>query len=310
MNPGAGISGGAMPYAGVTLDRATARRQDPAWVSSLAAHPHARLRPLWRDECLTDGTAPVLMAPPAPGDGTTVVLLGLDGDTPEFAVDLSHLDLAQALAVAGAAAAADVRSLFSVVSGYESGVLAYARGLLRWHRHQRHCGVCGTRTESASGGHLRRCTNPECATMHFPRIEPAVITLVELEGPPSRCLLARHRASRRGGYSLVAGFAEIGESLEDTVRREVREEVGVEISAVTYAGSQPWPFPSGLMVAFRSTATGDSISVDGEEIGEARWFTGRELRQLFATSGWLGRPDSIAHALLSDWLEENGPGAD
>src|SRR5215472_12292 len=138
--------------------------------------------------------------------------------------------------------------------------------------------------------------------MHFPRIEPAVIMLVESEGTPRRCLLARHKGSAPGSYSTLAGFVEIGESLEDAVRREVAEETGVKVGPVTYVASQPWPFPSGLMVGFKARAVDDSIRVDGEEILEARWFTPAELADRAASGYPLGRPDSIDSHLLRSWL--------
>jgi NAD+ diphosphatase len=131
-----------------------------------------------------------------------------------------------------------------------------------------------------------------------------VITLVETAAPPRRCLLARHRASAAGGYSLLAGFVEIGESLEDAVRREIFEEAGVAVGDVRYVGSQPWPFPAGLMVGFCATAADESVSVDGNEITEARWFTREQLRDYAQTTARLGRRDSIDRSMLTGWLAE------
>jgi NAD+ diphosphatase len=222
-----------VPYAGLGLDRASGRREDPAWVAALAADPRARFRPLWRDQCL-----------------------------------------------------------------------AYARGVLRWNRHQRFCGRCGAAARPRHAGHLRQCSNDACGLLLFPRIEPAVITLVETVAPPRRCLLARHRASTTGGYSLLAGFVEIGESLEDAVRREIGEEAGVALRDVRYVGSQPWPFPAGIMAGFRATAD-ESVSVDGNEIVEARWFTREQLRDYAETAAGLGRPDSIDRIMLTGWLGES-----
>jgi NAD+ diphosphatase len=242
-----------VPYAGPGLDRATDRRADPAWVAALAAGGRAQVWPLWRDQCLVAGDPPVPVALPAGGlDPAGLVLLGLRGDVPHFTADLSGLALADALARTDADAAADIRSLFSGLPAAQAGILAYARWLLYWHRQQRYCGRCGSVAELRHAGHLRACTNGECGALIFPRIEPAVITLVETSTQPRRCLLARHRASQTGGYSLLAGFLELGESLEDAVSREIFEEVGVTLRDVRYAGSQPWPFPAGLMVAFRA----------------------------------------------------------
>lgn len=291
-------------YAGLGFDRGGDRRADPDWVAGLAADPRAVVRPLWRDHCLVAGGVP-LAVPVAGFDPAGLVLLGLDDDgVPTFAADLSHLSEEDALARVGAEAATDVRSLYAGLPPAETAALGYARGLLYWHRNQRHCGRCGSVTEPRNAGHLRACANDACAALLFPRIEPAVITLVETVTPPRRVLLARHRASKIGGYSMLAGFVEIGEALEDAVRREVKEEAGVEVRTVRYAGSQPWPFPAGIMLGFRATAADESIAVDGTEILEARWFTRPELREYAETAGRLGRPDSIDRAMLTAWLEE------
>jgi NAD+ diphosphatase len=298
----------AVPYAGLGLDRVTGRRDDPAWVAGLAADPRARVRPLWRGQCLVAGNPPApldrLAGRPGGSGPDRLVLLGLDHGIPEFAVDLSDLGLDEALGAAGADAAADLRSLYASLPAAQAGTLACARGLPHWHRQQRYGGRCGSATQPRHAGHLRACTNHGCGALLFPRIEPAVIALVETVRAPRRCLLARHRASAAGGYSLRAGFVEIGESLEDAVRREISEEAGVEVGDVGYAGSQPWPFPAGLMVAFRATAGHEAVTADGQEIREARWFTRGELAEYAAASGGLGRADSIDRIMLTGWLAE------
>jgi len=298
MTPNA-IAAGPIPYAGVGLDRAGDRRADPAWVAAQAADPRAILRPLWNDECLVTGGVPVVL----PATSWDAVLLGLDGDVPVFAVDLSHLSKGDALARTGADGTADIRMLYADLPGTEAATLAYARGLLRWHRFQQFCGRCGSPAEARNGGHFRACTNQDCAQLLFPRIEPAVITLIETTREPRRCLLARHRASKTGGFSLLAGFVEIGESLEDAVRREIDEEAGISLTTVTYVGSQPWPFPAGIMVGFRAVTEDEVTTADGDEILETRWFTRDELRE-YGDSRPLGRVDSIDRLILTEWLAE------
>ncbi len=301
--PPARVTG--LPYAGGGLDRVIDRRQDADWVAAQAADLRAKVLPLWHDQALVTGDPPALrVLRPADVAQDWLVLLGLDDALPWFAADLSDPAKQDALAIAGADEVVDTRSLFAALTAAQAGLLAYARGLLYWNRHQRYCGRCGCAAESRNGGLLRACTNAGCGTLLFPRIAPAVITLVETLTPPRRCLLARHRASTVGGYSLLAGFVEIGESLEDAVRREIFEEVGVEVSDVGYVGSQPWPFPAGMMVGFRATAADESVSVDGSEIVEARWFTDDELRDYGETSGRLGRVDSIDRIMLTAWLAE------
>jgi NAD+ diphosphatase len=293
-----------IPYAGLDLDRAAAHREDPAWVAARATDPRAIVRPMWRDECLVAGDEPVVLPGGVIDDPEQLVLLGLDGEVPHFAVDLSDLTRADALARAGADATVDIRSLFAGLPANEAAMFAFARGLLRWHRHQRYCGRCGSPARPQGAGHCRSCTNTECGQLLFPRIEPAVITLVESARPPARCLLARHRASTTGGYSLLAGFVEVGESLEDAVRREIREEAGIALGRIDYVASQPWPFPAGIMIGFRALTDEESVTVDGNEIIEGRWFTRDELRDYAGTTQPLGRADSIDRIILTDWLEK------
>jgi len=300
-----------LAYSSRWLDRASDRRIDPHWVDAVLGAPDTLLIPLWQDKCLASGEPPVPAARQAADAGAVLqasgctVFLGLDHDgAAVFAADMSGLDLSRATDLAGADQALDVRALVGNIGAAQAATLAYARGLLSWNRNQRYCGACGSATAPRCGGHQRLCGNSACARLHFPRIEPAVIMLVETGQEPKRCLLARHRGSAAGGYSTLAGFVEVGESLEDAVRREVAEEAGVKVGLVTYVASQAWPFPAGLMVGFRATAVTEVIAVDGEELIEARWFTRAELAEHAASGGRLGREDSIDRLLLHSWLAE------
>jgi NAD+ diphosphatase len=299
-----------LAYSGGYLDRASYRRSDPGWVAALMGSPQSRLIPVWRDHCLVSGdpAAPVTAldasrARPVREVGVPL-FLGLDGDAGVFAVDLSALDEVRAVEITGAERVGDLRAFAGTLGSAEAGILAYARGLAYWNRNQQFCGTCGAATLGRHGGHLRVCSNEACARLHFPRIEPAVITLVEWAGPPQRCLMARHNGSAPDSYALLAGFVEIGESLEDAVRREVTEEAGVSLVTVDYAASQAWPFPAGLMVGFRATAASESVTADGKEIVEARWFTRAELAQRAASGRSFGRMDSIDRHLLRSWLDQ------
>ncbi|MCT2583364.1 NAD(+) diphosphatase [Actinophytocola gossypii] len=284
-----------LPYNEVTLDRAGARRADEAWVAS--ARTRSRVLAFWRDGCLTADGRPVSF------DGDPAVFLGLDGDTAVFAADLSDLAEPDALALAGADAVRDVRQLFGAVGPAEAAVLAYARGMLHWHRNQRFCGACGDATEPRHGGHQLVCRG--CEKPLFPRIEPAVIMLVT-SADGSRCLLGRHRGAAQDAYSTLAGFVEVGESLEDAVRRELAEEAGVTVTSVRYQASQAWPFPSGLMVGFRAVAASSAVAVDEDELIEACWFTRSAVRDLIGRHRAAGRErrDSIESYLVSTWLDE------
>ncbi|HEX2772042.1 MAG TPA: NAD(+) diphosphatase [Micromonosporaceae bacterium] len=293
-----------LAYTGGWLDRAGTRRTDPAWVDEVLAQPQARIIPLWRDRCLVDGDRAAVLARPAAGGvlaaAAAPVLLGLDGAAAVFAADLSDLDEAEACTAAAASGTADLRGLVPTLAAAQAAVLAQAKGMLHWHRHHRYCGACGAGTDSAHGGGARMCTS--CGRLHFPRIEPAVIALVESPGPPARCLLGRPRGAADGAYATLAGFVEVGEGLEDAVRREVAEETGVTVGPVTYQGSQAWPFPSGLMVGFRARALTDEVVVDESELAEARWFTRPELAALVAARP--PRHDSIERYLIAGWLAD------
>ena len=298
-----------LAYSGSVIDRAGNQRNDPGWVDATMADG-ARLIPMWRDQCIVSGEPPVPVILPVAEAAAVLaaaaetVFLGLDDNGGIFAADLSPSRQSQAVEAAGGERVLDVRSLAGALRPADAALLGYARGILHWNRHQQYCGRCGSPTCSGHAGHLRTCQNAACARLHFPRVEPAVITLVEDRRTPRRCLLARHKGSAAGSYSTLAGFVDVSESLEDAVRREVAEETGVLVGTVTYLASQGWPFPSGLMVGFRATAASETVSVDGEEVLEARWFTRAELAQHAAAGGRLGREDSIDRYLLRSWLEE------
>ncbi len=294
------------PYAGGSLDRACHLRRDSVWLADQASSASAELIPLWRDRCLVSEGAVVRLDATAvgqlPSGVSEPVLLGLSNNIPTFAVDLSGLAEAEALSLANAERTADVRSLVSgVLDQTEAAILAYARGLCHWHRNQLFCGACGAGTRPIDGGAARECAG--CRQPLFPRINPAVIMVVEAPGAPDRCLLARHAGAAEDAFALLAGFVEVGESLEDAVRRETVEEAGVVVDSVRYFASQPWPFPAGLMMGFFAGATSEVAVVDGEELLEARWFTRDELRQRRSERGRLGNPDSIDRLLLEAWLE-------
>jgi NAD+ diphosphatase len=279
------------------LDRAAGWRGDRNWLDRQLGSPNRAVIPLWQDRFLVRDDRVVRLREVA-GEP---VFLGLDGTAPVFAADLSALTEAEALAATGAAATADLRGLVARLPHAEAAVLGYARGLCHWHREQRYCAACGARTRADDGGHMQVCTG--CDRQHFPRIQPAVITLVEAPGDPARCLLGRHAGAGPDSYSLLAGFVEVGEALEDAVRREVAEEAGVVVGEVTYQASQAWPFPAGLMAGFRARAVSDTIHADGAELLEARWFTRAELRARRDARGHLGRLDSIDHLILESWLD-------
>ena len=289
-------------YVTATLDRAALRRRDDEWLLSRRSHPQSRLLPVWRGQNLIrDAEVPVaalltlVEAQTLIAEGGTVAFLGLIGEAAHFAIDLSHRDDPPILP---GTRFADLRSVGALLAREEGGLLAYARGLLHWHQRHRFCGVCGSPTEPREGGHLRRCTN--CGTEHYPRTDPAVIMRIEHGG---RVLLGRQKQWPPGMHSVLAGFVEPGESLEDTVRREVLEEVSLPTTDVRYHSSQPWPFPASIMLGFTARALDDRIVVDNHEIEQARWYTREELKASPENETFrLPRRDSIARRLVDDWI--------
>lgn len=187
-------------------------------------------------------------------------------------------------------------------------LVAYVRGIMHWHQQNVFCGKCGTKTMSHHFGHIRKCKSESCQRTVYPKIEPAVIVLLEHKEEGEKeplCLLARH-ARLPQYWTTLAGFVEVGEQLEETVQREIYEEVGIKVTQIEYHDSQPWTFPSSLMLGFKAQAISKEINIDNDEIEEAKWFTAEEL-QTGITSGEIQIPGnfSIAHQMIQDWLKEN-----
>ena len=307
-----------LPYGTSGLDRLPHLRRDPAWVAAQRASPGCRIVPVWRDRNLfvapshSERAYDLAVADPGDaarlfGDGGAQALLGIDATSrPWFAVDLSAWDEAAVVGLVPGARLADLRRMSAALATAVAGILAYARGLLYWHRRHRFCGACGAPTEDREAGFLRLCTNPDCGATHFPRTDPAVIMLVTRPGPAGgACLLGRQARWPRGMYSTLAGFVEPGESLEGAVVREVAEEAGVPVHDVRYRGSQAWPFPSSLMLGFRAAAPAAApLIIDPDELEDAAWFTRTDLAAFREQGRSLPRGDSIARRLVEEWLSE------
>jgi NAD+ diphosphatase len=193
-----------------------------------------------------------------------------------------------------------LRRIGPALPAREAALAAYARALAYWHDTHGFCSRCGGATLVADGGHARLC--PSCERTVFPRTDPAVIVLV---ASGDYCLLGRSPRFPADMYSTLAGFVEPGESLEDTVRREIFEEAGVRVTAMRYRSSQPWPFPASLMLGFHATAVERTLAIDRDELADARWFHKDELVDPAARPVTLPRPDSIARHLIESWLYES-----
>jgi NAD+ diphosphatase len=230
--------------------------------------------------------------------GSTVALHDVDEPDPSAAIFLGTLAGRHCWAIdadarddgLGTPAHTDLFSLFGMVDETTWALAGRAVQLVEWQRTHRFCGRCGEPTEEAPGERARRC--PSCSMLLFPRLVPAVIALVERDD--GRALLARNARWPTTMFSCLAGFVEPGETLEAAVRREVGEEVGIEVGDVRYWGSQAWPFPHSMMIGFRAAYLGGEITCDGEEIAEADWFRPDELPGV-------PPPMSIARWLIDDW---------
>jgi NAD+ diphosphatase len=304
-------------YADAGLDRVSERRKDAAWVAERLFHAETRFVPLWRSRNYVDPeeAAAILLTAEEhkqlPPGIEEPVFLGLVGEIAYFASDLSHIEAGEAgppilPPEQGQAVFLDLRMVGPRLARNEGAMLAYARGMLTWHRRHRFCGQCGAPTRSIEGGHVRVCTAEACKMEQFPRTDPAVIMLVTHR---DACLLGSNPRFPAGMYSTLAGFVEPGETLESAVAREVLEEAGCVVHNVRYHSSQPWPFPTSLMLGFYAEAESDALEVNTEELRDARWFergwikaNAREFHEQDAPFR-LPRQDSIARRLIDDWLD-------
>jgi NAD+ diphosphatase len=294
-------------YTGAPLDRVSHRRGDASWLAQRLAQPDSRLVPVWRAKSFVhvDENRAIMPRVAEAGGlaeaGRHVSLLGLKAGVAYFALDLSHLDDPYAHpGVDGEGAFEDLREVGPNIPHEEGSILAHARGLMHWHGRHTFCAVCGSPSALVQAGYQRNCTNQACKAPHFPRTDPAVIMLVAKD---DQCLLGRTHNFRPRMYSTLAGFVEPGESLEEAVRREVMEEVGVTIGEVRYMASQPWPFPSSLMLGFHAEALTTEITIDPEEMEDARWLSRQQVEDCEALGIRMPRTDSIAFRLIKAWFE-------
>ena len=278
------------------------RRTDAGDGGGSAEHHSEDRRPPLLPE---DGTRRLAWAPAGDwlaGAGEPI-LLGTQGGAARFAADVSGLP--EPAAIRGFRAGVEFQGLRTAAPNLpaaEAAIAAQARGLVGWHERHPFCAACGGKTRSRNGGSSRSCAS--CRTEHFPRTDPVVIVVVSRRG---RALLGRSGRFPGNLYSALAGFMEAGESVEETVRREVAEEAGVRVGAVRYVASQPWPFPASLMLGCLAEGLSDEITIDAEELEDARWFSRAEIIDALAGRNdalRVPQPIAIAHHLIRAWLAE------
>ena len=283
-----------LALARAAVDRAAEHRTDDAWLEAAWSSPQVQVVRTSRGTAAVVGDPPALALDVTPDAGLEQrFFLGVDGDRPFFSVELDPNDTDESFR--------SLRDVGLLLGARDAGLVVNAVALANWHATHTHCPRCGAVTRVASAGHIRVCVAD--GSEHYPRTDPAVIMAVVDED--DRLLLGRQSAWPEGRFSTLAGFVEPGESLEQAVRREVEEEVGVVIGEVDYLGSQPWPFPSSLMLGF--VAHAKSVEIDGGdgEIAEARWFTRSGLRaDVDRGRVLLSPPVSIARRLIEHWYGE------
>ncbi|MEO6579595.1 MAG: NAD(+) diphosphatase [Sphingomicrobium sp.] len=275
-------------FAGPGIDRADALRARPEAITELLAHADARALTWNGGAPALDSTGRLIWAEVK---GNEPLFLGLDGGQPRFA-SLPPED-----------AGPDTRALLGLLAQTDGPLFAAALSLGSWHRRHGFCSVCGIPSDIFRGGWARRCG--QCGAEHYPRVDPVVIMLATFD---DRLLLGRQPQYPAGRYSALAGFVEPGETIEAAVARELGEEAGIEVTDVRYVASQPWPFPSSLMFGCTARALSESLTIDHQELDDARWFTRAQV--IAAVSGDAGAPFlppprfAIASTLLDDWLAQ------
>ena len=290
-----------LTFAGVYIERCTHLRADSA---ALGERPEAGFLPVVDGRCLVTDQGPLVLdrlrATAALAAGAEPVFLGRQAGRWLFALPLGAQFASEFTEALTGGRLATLGEITGRLPDQAACLLAYARAMALWQQRHRYCGICGAPSRATSGGFVMACSNAACGHRSFPRLDPAIIVLVH-DG--ERCLLGRQSAWPAGRMSTLAGFVEPGESLEDALRREVAEETDVQVGRCDYLGSQPWPFPSALMIGFHAHATSHEIRLNDGELAEARWFSRAELAAGACTLPPLA---SIAFRLIEAWFDAGG----
>ncbi len=293
----------------IVLQREAHLRNDMTWLEAQRVGS-AGVYVMWRGQnlfAISGEKRPLVLQTAALPSSVQPIFLGLLADSqPAFAANLAEPKTAdEALSLLGLgegdARFIQLRESRGVLTPEDQRLLLYARALINWHEGQKFCSRCGSPTIPEEAGHVMACTNADCAVKHFPRSDPATIMLVQ-QG--DRCLLGRQPSWPEGLFSTLAGFVEAGESVEEAVLREVKEEAGLEITNLRYFGSQPWPFPQSLMLGYFAEAVTTEIAC-GSELAEVRWFDVAETKEVLRRHiARFPHIETISQKLMKQWLAE------
>lgn len=300
-----------LKFTQMPLDRCSAQRVDSCWLLKQFEYADSRFLVINKGLSLFDeDRQPVYLCKKLVSEVALAhtVFLGKDGLQPIFAVDARYLGTRQRSEIEKGHQYVELLSASPFIDDKQASILGYAKAMVYWHANHQFCGRCGAESQSVEAGHARACSHSDCHHQSFPRTDPAVIMLVQhrFDDGVTRCLLGRQKSWPEGMYSTLAGFVDPGESLEEAVMREVREEAGVTIMDVQYLASQPWSFPSSIMLGFIATAVETELSIAADELDDARWFSRQELddfgewgdeKQGFKKAG----KESISRYLLDYW---------
>ena len=296
-------------FAGPFLERRAELRDDPGWANAARSDPATRYVLGTGGSQLIEASASVEIAFLSGAD--PLVAAASDDDLTllgwfrgERCVLVELRNAGQAPELPSGTEFRELRPLAPMLPADSASLLAYARALALWKVRHRFCGTCGAPNAPARAGHVMRCSRAGCGVETFPRLDPAIIVLVT-DASGERALLGRQASWPPGRYSTIAGFVEPGESLEDAVIREVAEETGVLVDDVSYESSQPWPFPSSLMLGFRAIARSESISLRDGELEDARWFTRADIA---AGHPALPPAGAISARLIDGWFHDTNVG--
>ena len=299
-------------FAGNPLDRASDRRGDAAWLAEQLASSESLGIALWNGKPFVEKTKdgahqiaylPAKMVEELAGGSERLLFMGLWKETAVFALDIEGTTDPGLGPLQGLGEFKDLRQVAMQLPATDAAILATAKSMFEWRRRHQHCAVCGQPSVAKEGGWKRQC--PSCEAEHFPRTDPVVIMLA-YHG--ERCMLGRQEIWPAGMFSALAGFLEPGESIEEACARELAEEAGLRTRQVRYHSTQPWPYPSSLMIGLIAEVEDDEGTPDQTELSEVRWFTREEAKQLLKgeIEGVFAPPPlAIAHQLIKAWAEES-----